>query len=480
MNMIKNAVKNVGRVYTPDFIVANILDLAGYAGKDILKKKVIDNSCGDGAFLTEVVKRYCHEALNNGLNTNTLKNDLEEYVFGIDLDAEQCKLCRQNLDNAVLPYGLSNISWNIDCANTLLTEKYNGKMDFVVGNPPYVRVHNLNDLKTVKQFQFSKQGMTDLYIAFFEVGLKMLKHTGILGYITPSSYFNSLAGKALRKHLVENNLLCKLMDLKHNMVFKAVTYNAVSILSKNNKKNEIEYYEYDLNKKNYIFIDNLAADCFYMNDNFYFATKEKLKRLKNILNTPVCSKCNIEVKNGFATLADKFFINVSPPFDEYVIPIIKASTGQQKKCFYPYKNGKLIAIEELNKNINIKKYYDDNKDLLCKRKVEDVNKWWGFGRSQGINDVLKDKYALNTLVKDKKDVKLLLCPAGYGVYSGLYILTDIEFQNIKKAIISDEFIEYISILGKYKNGGYFTYSSKDIKKYLEYYFSAMREEDDGL
>ncbi len=478
--MTKNVVKNVGRVYTPDFIVANILDLAGYCGKDILKKHVIDNSCGDGAFLAEVVKRYCGRALNGGLNTNQLKKDLEQYVHGLDLDNEQCCLCRQKLDDVAQQFELTDINWDINCVNTLLTDKYNEKMDFVVGNPPYVRVHNLTDLNTVKQLSFSKQGMTDLFIAFFEVGLKMLKPNGVLGYITPSSYFNSLAGKALRKYLVENNLLCKLVDLKHNKVFNAVTYNAISILSKNNKNNEVKYYEYDLTKKECVLVDCLTPEDYFLQDNFYFALKEKLKRLNSILNTPVCTKYKIEVKNGFATLADKFFIGDNLPFDDYVIPVLKASTGKWKKCFYPYYAGKLVSSDELCKNKVIKKYYEENIETLNKRKVEDKNKWWGFGRSQGIKDVAKEKYALNTLVKDIKDIKLIFCAAGCGIYSGLYILTDIEFQKIKKAIISKEFIEYISMLGKYKNGGFYTYSSKDIKKYLEYYFSCNQEKDNEL
>jgi adenine-specific DNA-methyltransferase len=48
LNLSDKKVK--GRVYTPDYIVCNILDLCGYDGVDILEKHIIDNSCGDGAF----------------------------------------------------------------------------------------------------------------------------------------------------------------------------------------------------------------------------------------------------------------------------------------------------------------------------------------------------------------------------------------------------------------------------------------------
>ena len=38
----------------------------------------------------------------------------------------------------------------------------------------------------------------------------------------------------------------------------------------------------------------------------------------------------------------------------------------------------------------------------------------------------------------------------------------------KNALMSDDFVAYISLLGKYKSGGYYTFSSKDVKAYLDY------------
>ena len=51
--------KKEGGVYTPLFIVQTVCDLAGYIGEKTYHKHVIDNSCGDGAFLCEIIRRYC-------------------------------------------------------------------------------------------------------------------------------------------------------------------------------------------------------------------------------------------------------------------------------------------------------------------------------------------------------------------------------------------------------------------------------------
>ena len=52
--MVKT-VKKFGRVYTPCHIVNLILDFGGYKTTKILRRHVIDNSCGDGAFLIEII-----------------------------------------------------------------------------------------------------------------------------------------------------------------------------------------------------------------------------------------------------------------------------------------------------------------------------------------------------------------------------------------------------------------------------------------
>ena len=38
------------------------------------KKHIIDNSCGDGAFLCEIIKRYCDTAKSACLSINDIKN----------------------------------------------------------------------------------------------------------------------------------------------------------------------------------------------------------------------------------------------------------------------------------------------------------------------------------------------------------------------------------------------------------------------
>lgn len=459
-----------GRFYTPEFIVNNILDLSGYHGQTILKKHAIDNSCGDGAFLVAIVNRYCNEFLKINNDLQVLSEELSIYIHGIEIDEIESKKCIENLNNVVRQYGLNSVNWDINCADTLTVDKYNGKMDFVLGNPPYVRVHNLgNSFDCIKKFSFARNGMTDLYIVFYEIGLKMLNKNGILGYISPSSYFNSLAGKFMRLHLVNNNLLDKIVDLKHFQAFTATTYTTITILKNNRNHKTTDYYQFEKKNNFPYYVDTLSVDDYYICDNFYFSDKQKLNELKSILAYSAL-KDRFTVKNGFATLADSFFIG-NFDFDEFTIPIVKASTGKQYKCIFPYSKGKLVPFEDLTASSSIKDYFETHKDLLLKRSLEKNSDWYGFGRTQGINDVYRCKYSINALIKTQSDLKLIKCDKGVGVYSGLYILTEVPESELKEMLYSEDFISYISLLGKYKSGGYYTFSSKDLKNYLEYKYS---------
>ena len=477
MKTTKNKItqeKENGRIYTPMYIVTTILDLSNYSGSGILNKHVMDNSCGDGAFLVEIVRRYCSEAIKAGESARQTACELSKYVHGIELDPEECGKCIENVDNIAASFGINGVTWDILCADTLKTDLYNGKMDFVLGNPPYVRVHNLGDsFHDIKKFSFAQEGMTDLFIVFYEIGLRMLNDTGTLGYITPSSFFNSIAGKTMRKVFCEENLLEKVIDLKHFQAFNATTYTTIIILNKNPHTFTTKYFEFDTESKKPFYVESLKNNDFYISGNFYFAKKEKLDLLKRVFNNH--GQCDAQVKNGYATLCDSVFISDFDFESKYIIPAVKSSKGIYKKIIYPYDtHAKLIPEDEIKKDSKLYDYLSSHKEDLTRRSNENEEDqyWYAFGRSQALLDTYSDKIAINSLIRDKNDLKFVKAPSGVGVYSGLYIVSDtIPMEDIVEVMKNDEFVTYVTLLSKYKSGGYYTYSSKDVKAYLDYKFA---------
>ncbi|CAG8504478.1 9726_t:CDS:2 [Ambispora gerdemannii] len=126
------------QVSTPTSIVDFMLDAVGYKGENVLSKHILDNSCGDGAFLKSIVKRYVEVAKEKKLSPTEIKKGLETYIHGVEIESNSYEKCLKNL-NSIFP-----ANYDIRLADALLIKDYDKKMDFVVGNPPYVKIHNLN------------------------------------------------------------------------------------------------------------------------------------------------------------------------------------------------------------------------------------------------------------------------------------------------------------------------------------------------
>jgi len=467
---MSKAPKHKGQVFTPDYLVKNILDLCGYTETSaIIDNHIIDNSCGDGAFLVEVAQRFIGAYRLAGYSDDAIKQALETYVHGIELDTDAYTKCIENLTTLSETFNLTGVKWNITNTDALTNTRYLASMDYVVGNPPYVRVHNIStDAKFLKtNYSFMREGMSDLYLAFFELGLYMLKDTGILGYVTPSSYFNSKAGGIFRDYIIRGRSLHTVVDFGHYQPFSATTYVAITLLTKaeNDTVNYYEYDEFEHKPVNHRVLD--FGDFVTDSRQLLFGSREVSQTQAILASEGLPKKC--VVKNGITTLLDEFFISETLPCTQFVIPILKASTGAWERCIYPYnENGRPIHFDVLQSDLELSKRYETYKDRLLARDLQKGTEWYEFGRAQGIKDVYKQKYAVNSLIRSKEDIKLVACPPGTGVYGGLYILTDLSEDELRGVLVSDEFEAYVKSLGKYKSGGYYTYSSKELQLYLNY------------
>ena len=120
--------------------------------------------------------------------------------------------------------------------------------DYVVGNPPYVRIQHLpNPQKAmIDQLYESSTGNYDIYCPFYERGLALLKEgVGRLGYIAPNQFMVTEYGEGLRRVLLRETKLNEVYDFRDSGVFKdATNYPAIVIAADepdadSRKKNQI-------------------------------------------------------------------------------------------------------------------------------------------------------------------------------------------------------------------------------------------------
>lgn len=489
--------KTLGQVFTPEWIVEEILNSSGFTKGNIINKKIIDPACGDGAFLKIIVNRIIDSFLNKNIPKEKIKEYLENYVYGIEIDEIEFNNCLSNLDKITKEkLGVDlNVNWKIFKDNTLTRYKeFIGFFDFVVGNPPYIRIHNLDkDTRELlkKEFMFV-DGTIDIYLSFFELGFKLLNERGVLGYISPNSYLHNSSYVGFRKFLKEKRAVKRLTDFKANKVFKNFsTYTAITIINFFENKDYFIYQELkdgkikEVNKINY---KNLEVK------DWSFAGKDEMDFLNNLYsNTNKKVSDFYDVQYGFATLRDKIFVgditeersnlvlfNGSWIEKKILYKIVKGSTYKGNKeeikyILFPYKkqDSRFIPIpeEELKKDYpNTYKYLSENKEELLKRDIDKGISWYEFGRSQGVQTSYNEKIVLSTLVNH--NIKFYKLPADVFVYSGIFIIKkkkEISWEIIENILSSKEFYKYIQITGKDFSGGYKSVTSKQIKNYPTIY-----------
>lgn len=105
--------------------------------------------------------------------------------------------------------------------------------DVVIGNPPYVRQEQIKHLKD----QFKQQydcftGTADLYVFFYERGLKLLREHGVLTYISSNKYFRAAYGQKLRQFLTTQSRIHQVIDFGDAPVFTAIAYPTIVVTEK--------------------------------------------------------------------------------------------------------------------------------------------------------------------------------------------------------------------------------------------------------
>ena len=126
----------------------------------------------------------------------------------------------------------------------------NGGFDVVIGNPPYLGGREWKEENgNVYDYFISKfkvaEYQFDIYALFWEAGIKLLKGSGLIGYITPNTWLNNQSNKKLRSFILENTSIKKIVDYSKIKVFdQATVLPIITILeNKTNKENITEIFE---------------------------------------------------------------------------------------------------------------------------------------------------------------------------------------------------------------------------------------------
>ncbi|EHQ8840176.1 N-6 DNA methylase [Enterococcus faecalis] len=467
------------QIFTPKEYVVKLLDLIGYFGNEILNKNILENSCGEGNILIEIVDRYINEAMNIGLSNSQIKKGLENNILGFEIDTSILNKCILNLNKKAAEYSITGVQWNISSKDYLKTTMEQ-RFDYIVGNPPYIMYQDIEfeDRVYLKKFFSScAHGKFDYCYPFIEKGYTELnKYSGKMIYLIPNSIFKNTFGQNLRDIMIQP--LVSIHDYKITNVFKnAITSSAIILLDNNYKETYFNYYDTDFSKV--VQLDKKKM----INKKWFFSdlpvTLGKIK-----------FSDHFDVGNSVATLLNKSFViknyellkntdlisvgsfklerNILKPAGS---PRALAKNIKELIIFpYYYKDKKLVKYTEDEFKIKYPyayMYLEQFKEMLENRNSDKSASWFEYGRSQALSHLNQPKILVSSVMTNK--VSAYKLDSNVIPYSGFYITVKnnsmLNLDTAKNILESSEFYEYLINHGINANGKSIRFSVNDIKNY---------------
>jgi len=349
------------------------------------------------------------------------KEILKNMIYGVDIDRQAVAVSRLSLllkllewetaetanqlfstiDAALLP----KLDNNIKCGNSLVDSSIYGSLwvvdettikkinafdwekeftevfskwgfDAVIGNPPYIEIQKLQsnypvEISFIKQHYITaKNKNIDLYIAFFERGINILKEKWLLWLITPNRFFTSDYWTNLRSFLQDYNIY-NIVNFRHYLVFdSADTYTTLMFISKEKQQKNIKYIETkDFFKTNHISIREFLFDIkniftitkdFKQKDNRYLMNKQESELFNKIYNN----------NKYFDDYYDKFFVGIQTSKDDFYILKLLENIDDTYWKYYSKCLDKEIVLEKwillhIISDPDIKNYFIDDS-------------WWNY------------------------------------------------------------------------------------------------------
>lgn len=464
--------KRFGVVYTPRAIVDLMLDIIFETFED--GDSLCDPSCGDGEFLVPFAERLAAMGFRKSL----------KQLHGFDIDARALSVCRKRLEEIRKQNGIRKIDWKlrkIDAIDTSAWKRHSGQFDFVIGNPPYVRIQHLEEHRREKirrgNWNFMS-GCTDLFILFFDVGLQLIKDSGRLAYITPSSWMKSAAGESFRDYLKNNHELVSVHNFGDYQVFPNVTtYTSISVIDKSGKTGSKVPAKRlgGTGPRGPIFKNGVHV--YTDNDRWTIQSPKERIRFQKLAKESKNLSDVADIHVGIQTLADSVFILPEGEVDleeEVVRRIFKASVMKDgadpvdRVIIYPYENGSLMPVKRLRGEFpKAYRWLRRHKELLLARDKGkmDPEKWHGYGRAVSILSGFGKKI-LTSGMNPKPSFQRCGDPDAL-FYSGYCVKPKegVDPEKLLEVLNGKDMESYISIFSTPFRNGWHSYAKSVIKNF---------------
>ena len=238
---IENGVQARGAIFTRVEVVDFILDIVGYTEDQLLhKKRLLEPAAGSGEFLLQAIGRLL-TAWRASKSRESVVDGIGDAIRAIELHRETFATTRATVLQRLLQEGIAELSastladrWLVQ--GDFLLEHLEGRFDFIVGNPPYVRQELIPAplLAEYRRRYPTLYDRADLYIPFIEHSLLALAEGGNLGFICADRWMKNRYGAPLRNLIADRFHLKIYVDMVDTPAFhsEVTAYPAITVISR--------------------------------------------------------------------------------------------------------------------------------------------------------------------------------------------------------------------------------------------------------
>lgn len=232
-----------GAVYTRSWVAEFILDISGYTpAQNLVDAIVVEPSCGNGEFLEPMIRRLSDSCRRQGRPLTDCVNSIRAF----ELDPEAVLVSRKRAESALLDDGWGKAEvedtirgWVQQTDFLLDTEidligNLGGGIDFVIGNPPYIRLEAIdpNVADHYRRLFKTMTGRADIYVGFYEKALRLLKPGGVCGFICADRWMLNQYGSNLRRLITRGFSVEAVIEMHEADAFhdEVLAYPAITVV----------------------------------------------------------------------------------------------------------------------------------------------------------------------------------------------------------------------------------------------------------
>lgn len=367
--------------------------------------------------------------------------------------------------------------------------------DIVIGNPPYIRVQNMNYrmIDTLKQLYKTAYKRVDISICFIEHSEQLLNESGHTCFISSNQFMTTEYGERLREFIITQYPIVKCIDFGDLPIFsEALTYVSIMVFRRSQEGQLMNYCAIDnmddVRKGRY---DSFAEVQYnsLSSGNWNLKNHEQallFSRMEDV-GVPLHSigHCNAGLITGCDELlmfSEKDLANL--PFEkDILLPVLRADSCSKyharaatKYVIYPYKkqDDKTILLTEQELSSVFPRAYQyllEHKDVLSRRKdsrqtMAEKGGWYGLVRF-GRLDMFKAEKIISPGEVDQHKFCIDRSGAGFSCARVFAITIDsasYQIEYILAVLNSSIMRDYIHSIASLKSGGYYQYSANILNR----------------